>query len=122
MSGAPSGRAIILALAASAASALCAPALAQSQNTLFGGSVELRAAYAEGSGSANPYRAELLKLGSAELGPPSSRFKLSYEVLAAAGGEPRLPLPGRLLRPLFAAVFRHRHRRLRRHFGAAESG
>ena len=34
--------------------------------------------------------------------------------------EPRLPLPGRLLRPLFAAVFRHRHRRLRRHFGAAE--
>ncbi len=30
--------------------------------------------------------------------------------------EPRLPLPGRLLRPLFAAVFRHRHRRLRRHF------
>lgn len=92
MSGAPSGRAIILALAASAASALCAPALAQSQNTLFGGSVELRAAYAEGSGSANPYRAELLKLGSAELGPPSSRFKLSYEVLAAAGGEPRLTL------------------------------
>jgi ligand-binding SRPBCC domain-containing protein len=30
--------------------------------------------------------------------------------------EPRPPLPGRLLRPLFAAVFRHRHRRLRRHF------
>ena len=25
--------------------------------------------------------------------------------------------PGRLLRPLFGAVFRHRHRRLRRHFG-----
>jgi hypothetical protein len=46
---------------------------------------------------------------------------------AAAGGgctiadrvawEPRPPLPGRLMRPLFAAVFRHRHRRLRRHFG-----
>jgi hypothetical protein len=33
--------------------------------------------------------------------------------------EPRPPLPGRLLRPLFAAVFRHRHRRLRRHFGGA---
>jgi hypothetical protein len=33
--------------------------------------------------------------------------------------EPRLPLPGRLPRPLIAAVFRHRHRRLRRHFGGA---
>jgi hypothetical protein len=33
--------------------------------------------------------------------------------------EPRLPLPGRLLRPLFAAVFRHRHRQLQRHFGGA---
>jgi ligand-binding SRPBCC domain-containing protein len=31
--------------------------------------------------------------------------------------EPRLPLPGALLRPLIAAVFRHRHRRLRRRFG-----
>ncbi len=31
--------------------------------------------------------------------------------------EPRLPLPGRLLRPLIAAVFRHRHRQLQRHFG-----
>jgi ligand-binding SRPBCC domain-containing protein len=31
--------------------------------------------------------------------------------------QPRLPLPPRLLRPLFRAVFRHRHRRLRRHFG-----
>jgi hypothetical protein len=31
--------------------------------------------------------------------------------------EPRPPLPGALLRPLFAAVFRHRHRRLRRRFG-----
>ncbi len=33
--------------------------------------------------------------------------------------EPRLPVPGRLLRPFFAAFFRHRHRRLLRHFGAA---
>jgi hypothetical protein len=31
--------------------------------------------------------------------------------------EPRLPLPGRLLRPPIAAVFRHRHQQLRRHFG-----
>jgi ligand-binding SRPBCC domain-containing protein len=31
--------------------------------------------------------------------------------------EPRLPLPGALLRPLIAAVFRHRHSRLRRRFG-----
>jgi hypothetical protein len=35
--------------------------------------------------------------------------------------EPRLPLPGRLLRPLVAAVFRHRHKRLQRHFGGAPS-
>ena len=35
--------------------------------------------------------------------------------------EPRLPLPGRLLRPLFGAFFRHRHRRLRRHFAAPTS-
>jgi hypothetical protein len=33
--------------------------------------------------------------------------------------EPRLPLPGRLLRPLVAVLFRHRHRQLQRHFGAA---
>jgi hypothetical protein len=33
--------------------------------------------------------------------------------------EPRLPLPGRSLRPLFGAFFRHRHRRLRRHFAVA---
>jgi hypothetical protein len=33
--------------------------------------------------------------------------------------EPRLPLPGRLLRPLVMAVFRHRHRQLQRHFGGA---
>jgi hypothetical protein len=31
--------------------------------------------------------------------------------------EPRLPLPGAVARPLFAAFFRHRHRRLRRRFG-----
>ncbi|MET0559498.1 MAG: hypothetical protein ABW065_12650 [Solirubrobacterales bacterium] len=31
--------------------------------------------------------------------------------------EPRAPLPGSLLRPLFAAFFRHRHRRLRHRFG-----
>jgi hypothetical protein len=30
---------------------------------------------------------------------------------------PRLPVPDRALRALFAAVFRHRHRRLRRRFG-----
>lgn len=37
--------------------------------------------------------------------------------------EPRLPIPSALLRPLFRAVFRHRHQRLRAHFGgvAAES-
>lgn len=33
--------------------------------------------------------------------------------------EPRLPLPGRLARPAVAALFRHRHRQLRRHFGGA---
>jgi len=31
--------------------------------------------------------------------------------------EPRLPFPGAVLRPIFRAVFRHRHRRLRKHFG-----
>jgi hypothetical protein len=30
--------------------------------------------------------------------------------------EPRLPLPGKLLRPMFRAVFHRRHRRLLRHF------
>jgi ligand-binding SRPBCC domain-containing protein len=30
---------------------------------------------------------------------------------------PRLPVPARALRPLFGAIFRHRHRRLRRRFG-----
>ena len=34
--------------------------------------------------------------------------------------EPRPPLPGALLRPLFAATFRHRHRQLRRRFGGEE--
>lgn len=33
--------------------------------------------------------------------------------------EPRLPLPGRLARPLIAALFRHRHNQLRRHFGGS---
>lgn len=33
--------------------------------------------------------------------------------------EPRLPLPHSILRPLYAAVFRHRHRRLRRRFGGS---
>jgi hypothetical protein len=33
--------------------------------------------------------------------------------------ELRAPLPGRLLRPLIAATFRHRHRRLQRHFGGS---
>lgn len=31
--------------------------------------------------------------------------------------EPRLPVPGAVLVPLIRAVFRHRHRRLRAHFG-----
>jgi len=31
--------------------------------------------------------------------------------------EPRLPLPAGSLRPMFRAIFRHRHRRLRRNFG-----
>jgi ligand-binding SRPBCC domain-containing protein len=34
--------------------------------------------------------------------------------------EPRLPLPAGSLRPLFRAIFRHRHRRLRRNFGGTE--
>ena len=33
--------------------------------------------------------------------------------------EPRGPLPGAALRPLYRLVFRHRHRRLRRWFSAA---
>jgi len=57
----------------------------------------------------------------------SQRLWEHERTLAAAGDgtviadrlawEPRLPLPGRALRPLIAAVFRHRHRRLRRRFG-----
>ena len=35
----------------------------------------------------------------------------------AVAWEPKLPVSGRALRPLFATIFRHRHRRLRRHFG-----
>jgi ligand-binding SRPBCC domain-containing protein len=31
--------------------------------------------------------------------------------------EPRFPLPGALLKPMFRAIFAHRHRRLRKHFG-----
>ena len=33
--------------------------------------------------------------------------------------EPRLPLPGALLVPLIASVFKHRHRRLRARFGVS---
>jgi ligand-binding SRPBCC domain-containing protein len=33
--------------------------------------------------------------------------------------QPRLGLPGQPLRPMIAWFFRHRHRRLRRHFGGA---
>jgi ligand-binding SRPBCC domain-containing protein len=36
--------------------------------------------------------------------------------------EPRLGLPGGPLRPLIRALFRHRHRRLRRRFGGVEVG
>ncbi len=32
--------------------------------------------------------------------------------------EPRLPIPGALLKPIFRAVFRYRHHRLQRHFAA----
>jgi ligand-binding SRPBCC domain-containing protein len=35
----------------------------------------------------------------------------------AVAWEPKLPVSGRALRPLFATIFRHRHRRLRRRFG-----
>jgi ligand-binding SRPBCC domain-containing protein len=34
--------------------------------------------------------------------------------------EPRLPVPDALLRALYTAIFRHRHRRLRRRFGGTE--
>jgi hypothetical protein len=39
------------------------------------------------------------------------------EISDRVAWEPRIPLPGRLLRPLFRAVFRHRHGQLQRHFG-----
>ncbi len=59
-----------------------------------------------------------------------SQRRWEHERTIVAGGEgavvvdrvawePRPPLPGRLLRPLFAATFAHRHRRLRRRFGGA---
>jgi ligand-binding SRPBCC domain-containing protein len=35
----------------------------------------------------------------------------------AVSWEPRLPLPGGAMTPLFSAIFGHRHRRLRRRFG-----
>jgi hypothetical protein len=38
-------------------------------------------------------------------------------IIDSVAWEPRLPLPARSLRPLFRAIFRHRHRRLRRRFG-----
>jgi ligand-binding SRPBCC domain-containing protein len=40
-------------------------------------------------------------------------------VTDAVAWEPRLPLPGAAMRPLFRAIFGHRHRRLRRRFGGA---
>jgi ligand-binding SRPBCC domain-containing protein len=36
--------------------------------------------------------------------------------------EPRIPLPDPLLRSLLAAVFRYRHRRLRRRYGGCQIG
>ncbi|HET7443551.1 MAG TPA: hypothetical protein VFJ57_02725 [Solirubrobacterales bacterium] len=33
--------------------------------------------------------------------------------------EPRLPLPGVLLKPLIRAVFKHRHKRLQARFGGS---
>jgi hypothetical protein len=60
---------------------------------------------------------------NAELGPllrmttPRGRESLDLHALEPGPLGPRLPLPGRLLRPPVAAVFRHRHQQLRRHFG-----
>lgn len=59
-----------------------------------------------------------------------SQRRWEHERTIVAGGEgtvvvdriawePRPPLPGRLLRPLFAAIFAQRHRRLRGRFGGA---
>lgn len=51
-------------------------------------------------------------------------------IQAASGGsvltdrvryEPRLPLPDPIIRTLYTLIFRHRHRRLRRHFGAEDA-
>ena len=38
-------------------------------------------------------------------------------VTDAIAWEPRLPMPGAAMRPLFRAIFGHRHRRLRQRFG-----
>jgi ligand-binding SRPBCC domain-containing protein len=38
----------------------------------------------------------------------------------ALAWEPRIPVSGGALRPLFGTIFRHRHRRLRRRFGGEE--
>jgi ligand-binding SRPBCC domain-containing protein len=37
----------------------------------------------------------------------------------AVAWEPRLPLPGAAMRPMFRAIFGHRHRRLRKRFGGS---
>lgn len=66
--------------------------------------------------------------GFLERSPMLSQRMWEHErTLEAAGGgclltdrvrfEPRLPVPGAVLLPLVRAVFRHRHRRLRGHFG-----
>ena len=39
------------------------------------------------------------------------------QVTDAIAWEPRLPIPARAMRPMFRAIFAHRHRRLRRRFG-----
>jgi hypothetical protein len=39
------------------------------------------------------------------------------QVTDAVAWEPRLPLPGAAMRPMFKGIFGHRHRRLRRRFG-----
>jgi len=46
-----------------------------------------------------------------------SRGEGICEITDRIAWEPRLPLPGRVFRPLFGAFFRHRHRQLQRHFG-----
>jgi ligand-binding SRPBCC domain-containing protein len=43
-------------------------------------------------------------------------------VTDAVSWEPRLPLPGGTMRPLFRAIFRHRHRRLIERFGGRPAG